>query len=57
MSKTIVKVKVYSDSFDGVLSVLDKVRNCYAPNATQSDVKPSKPSGFHAFLTVYLEAA
>ncbi len=55
MSKE-VKVKIYGDSAPDVLRILDEIRTLYAPNVTQSDLKESRPHGWHAFLTIYLEA-
>ena len=51
----IVKIKVYGDSFPRVLSVIDEVRDNYAPNVTQSNLKQSQPRGWHGFLTIYFK--
>jgi len=38
-----------------VFRLLNKVRDLYASNVTQSDLKTSDPRGFHGLLTIYLE--
>ena len=50
-----IKIKVYGDDSRAILKILDDIRNLYAPNVTQSDLRRSEPNGWHAFLTIYLE--
>lgn len=56
MQREPTKIKVYGDDASSVLAVVDDIRNLYAPNVTQSDLKKSNPRGYHAFLTIYPEA-
>jgi hypothetical protein len=52
-----VKLKVYGDDPGCILEVIEVLREIYTPRITQSDLKRSNPNGYHAFLTLYLEAA
>jgi hypothetical protein len=51
----VVKVKVYGDHEADVLRVANDIRGLYAPNARESDLRRSEPSGYHCFVTVYLK--
>jgi hypothetical protein len=50
-----VRAKAYGDSADAVQAVVDALLNIY--QGYSSPIIKSEPSGFHAFLTLEVEAA
>ena len=51
-----VRVKITGEHASDVLQVIETIRKGHMPNAIPSSLKESDYGGYHAFVTIYMEA-